>query len=274
MGVTLHFTVLDPPLDVDALAAVIAAVPCVVEERAGLESYRRFHLAGDREGEAELAAGEARLPILCHGSDWVSLSIGWHDNPYGHGAQILDWVLSRHACRAEESEWGERSEDPERAREWMRMWGLAVPPARARIEARAVAWLSDAVIQRIEIRLGQLAVVFVDSESYEDRVALRFESDHPRLSTESPAPSELESDEALVVALMAQLGTPITEASFGPDGGLCLATSSMRLRFLPVWPLREQGWTLTAPGDARVVWLASGNGGALRVVDRSAFEGR
>jgi len=266
VGVTIHLEVLDPPLDLGALTVVVAGLACVVDEPPTYAAeLRRCRLAGDLEHVASLATGEYRAPVLSYGADFVAVSIEWLDNDYGHGARVLDWVLERHACRASESEWGERSEARERVRAWMRLWNLEVPPAPAALAARVIEQLAGMILGRIVVELDRLALVFVAPEQHEERATLRCETDHPRVDLSDIEPGSLMPDEHLVVALMGLLCARVETARFDDAGALVLAWASTRIRFPREWPLHEDGWRLKAAAGDRAEVVA-GNGGALRLV--------
>ena len=95
MSFGIYLEIHEPPLDVDALRALIARLPGVSP------------LSGTE------AAGSTLAVSLSGGSVWVfvddqsvSINFHWMDNRYGHGALVGRWLLERHRCTGQCTDYG------------------------------------------------------------------------------------------------------------------------------------------------------------------------
>lgn len=98
MSFGIHLEIHEPPLDVDALRALIAPLPGV----SPLSEADVLRTAGSTLA-VSLCGGSVRVVVDDHG---VSINVYWTDNRYGHGALVGQWLLERHRCTGQCTDYG------------------------------------------------------------------------------------------------------------------------------------------------------------------------
>jgi hypothetical protein len=264
MGISFLLKVQAPPLDVAALQAELAALPCVLPHAS---EPRTWWLAGDRNAEQQVREGASPAPVPLFGivgHDGVWLAIHWHDNRYNHGAHLLHWVLERHACSGEESDYGSKLADNSAIRAELSRWNLVPPAAPTRRRRWIGQQLMGLVVRRLILELGNIGLGLIDPAEGIDRFVLRFDAETAELVTDRPLPDGLEPDEQIVIALYGWLPKSIERVTWADDGALSLTFES-GAEILCIHterpPSQLEGWTLEDTAGTLLVEAA--NGGAL-----------
>ncbi|MFC8016240.1 hypothetical protein [Streptomyces cinereoruber] len=262
MGITFFLEAESPPLDSTALRRELASLPCVVPYENDPDIW---WLAGDRDSEADVRDGASHInaPMFGITDSGIWLAIEWHDNRYDHGAHLLYWLLQRHACRGQESDYGSRLSDNAAICTELAKWNLHPPislPARRNWVSQQ---LRSSVIGRIILTPLEITLCLLDQDSFDDRFLLRFADEAVAVSgPDLPVDS---SSADIVTTLYEWLPARIGAAGWNADGSLVMTlgsnTEPTSVRLTASWPRGIDGWTLATPAGSLLAQF--GNGGAL-----------
>jgi hypothetical protein len=106
-------------LDLEALRAFVEGLPFARPAPGAPGGHHRAYVLA-----AGVRAAGGVAPRFEFGPESAAVYVEWSDNPYGHAARAIDWVLSRYECEGFDFDYGERYEDNDRCRDWLRAWHL------------------------------------------------------------------------------------------------------------------------------------------------------